>query len=478
MELRDPITGEPMSFARRVRRALARRFPRARTAYVQLRHRISRAPARLRRFQVTTRWLQRTVSDLWRRRRERRLTVGVDVTAFWEPLTGVGWYLYRLLEHLAERDDLRIRLYGPTIVASPDLEGPVVALPTGPALEKVSYRVPLDLILPAGWVIRCLRRLEPLLIAAEGNQVLFAPNYFLPRRFSLARAARVATIHDLGLRKVPWTLRRETLQELTTKLEHSLFEASHLISVSGAVRDELARYRYARPERVTVVYHGPGQLAAVEPTGLPEGTPPAYALHVGTLEPRKNVLTLLEAWRQLRRGLPGAPTLVLCGRFGWKSQAIQRAVRLAEREGWLRHLGYVSEGELASLYRQATLVVFPSLYEGFGLPALEAQWAGAPLVCSDLPVLREVAGDAALYAPPDRPDLLAESFRRVLSEPALRQQLVERGRARIESFSWASAARRTAAVWGRAAGRPLEDSPPSEGPSAGFHPPTPGEGAA
>ncbi len=466
MELRDPITGEPMSFARRLRRALARRFPRARTAYLQIRHGVPRALERPLRVHLTLRWIRQTCFDLLRRRQEERLTVGVDIAAFWEPLTGVGWYLYRLLEHLADRTDLRIRLYGPSIVASPDLEGPVEELPSGPALEHVTYQVPEDLLLPAGWVIRILRSLEPLLIAAEGNQVLFAPNYFLPRRYSLARAARVATVHDLGLRKVPWTLQRETLQELKTKLEHSLFEATHLISVSDAIREELNHFRYAKPERVTVVHHGPGQLVEVEAVGLPEGTPSPYGLHVGTLEPRKNVLTLIRAWRRLRSRLPNAPGLVLCGKFGWRAQAIRQAVAIAQREGWLRHLGYVSEGELAALYQQAAVVVFPSLYEGFGLPALEAQWAGTPLVCSDLPVLREVAGDAALYAHPERPDLLADCLARVLCDSDLRQQLVARGRERIGHFSWETAARKTAVVWGRAAGRVLADTQP---PASGEH---------
>ncbi|MDH3254852.1 MAG: glycosyltransferase family 4 protein, partial [Acidobacteriota bacterium] len=387
------------------------------------------------------------------RRREPRLTVAVDIAAFWEPLTGIGWYLYRLLEHLAHRDDLRLRLYPPTTVWSHDLSQPAVPLPTGPAIELVRRTVPDELLFPAGWVIKLLRRLEPLLIAADANTVLFAPNFFLPRRFRLARAAQVATIHDLGVKRVPWTLRRATMRELRERLEHQVYESERLITVSSAVRDELVECGYAERERVHVVHHGPGQLAAVEPGPLPSGTPELYGLHVGTLEPRKNITVLIDAWRRARAKLPDCPPLVLCGRYGWKAGAIRSAVQQAVTEGWAHHLGYVDDPQLAALYRGAEIVVFPTVYEGFGLPAVEALFADTPLVCSDLPVLRESTGEAALFVPPGRADLLADAIVSVLTEPDVRHELIVRGRRRVAQLSWSRSADLTARVWFAAAGR-------------------------
>jgi alpha-1,3-rhamnosyl/mannosyltransferase len=253
----------------------------------------------------------------------------------------------------------------------------------------------------------------------------------------------VITVHDLGLRTVPWTLRSETLRELTDKLEHSIFEARRIITVSEAIKTELGEYGYAEAERVRAVHHGPGHLSEIEPGDLPGGVPPSFALHVGTLEPRKNVEMLLAAWRLLRRRRPDAPALVFCGRFGWKAGEIRTALELAAAEGWAHHLGYVSEEELAALYHEAQLVVFPSLYEGFGLPAVEAFWAGTPLVCSDIAALREVAGEAALYAPADRPDLFAERVDELLGSEAVRESLAARG-----------SAQRTIEVWREAAGLP------------------------
>jgi glycosyltransferase involved in cell wall biosynthesis len=161
------------------------------------------------------------------------------------------------------------------------------------------------------------------------------------------------------------------------------------------------------------------------------------------VEPRKNVPTLLAAWRLLRRRID-PPTLVLCGGFGWKAEEVRREIAEAEREGWAVHLGYVGAAEMAALYHGAELVAFPSFYEGFGLPAIEALRAGAPLVASDLPVLREVAGDAALYAPPDRPDLWADRIAELLADSRLREEMKRRGRARAGLFDWRRAAAETA----------------------------------
>jgi glycosyltransferase involved in cell wall biosynthesis len=450
----DIETGDQaMSFSRRVRRSLARRFPRARKVY----HFLLRAGRRVRNFPrqsvVTTRWLWRCRTEIRRRQREPRLTIGIDIGPFWEPLTGVGWYLYRLLEHLADRDDVRIRLYPPTIIESflSPYPAPTVELPSGPALELVSYDLPGDLVIDDEPAVKWLREREANLVGRDRNQVLFAPNYFLPAHFNEVPGALVATIHDLGFRKVPWTLRDETLDGLAARLHETLTGAELLITVSHTVRDELVSYGYASTDQIRVVHHGAGLLKGVEAGELPSGVPPRFALHVGTLEPRKNISTLLACWRLLRERMSDAPTLVLSGRFGWKAEDLEAEVAAAEQEGWLRHLGYVPEEELARLYLEASIVVFPTLYEGFGLPSVEAMAAETPLVCSDIPVLHEVAGDAALYASPESPDELARQLQRVLTDERLSGELISLGRARLEAFDWERTAEETLAVWREAA---------------------------
>lgn len=391
-----------------------------------------------------------------RRRAEPRLTVAVDVNSFYEPLTGVGWYLHQILLHLAERDDVRLRLYGQRLVhADPWIPRPVAAFPAGPAIERIDYDAPDGLVIRPWRGRQVLRRLASLLMAVDGNQVLFAPNYLFPPLFWLARGARVATIHDLGVWKVPWAVRPDSGEALRERLERTLFEADLFLTPSEAVRRELVE-RGVAASRVRAIHHGTGLVgegSTAQPPSPPTRTPLRYALHVGTVEPRKNVATLLAAWRLLWLRRADPPPLVLCGGFGWQAEEARREIGAAEAEGWLVHLGYVSLEELAALYRGAELVALPSFYEGFGLPAVEALRAGAPLLASDLPVLREVAGDAALYAPPDRPDLWADRAGELLADSSLRADLRRRGLERAALFDWRRAAEETVQAFRAAAGR-------------------------
>jgi alpha-1,3-rhamnosyl/mannosyltransferase len=406
------------------------------------------SPRRLRR---TFRWLWEIAGEIRRRRAEPRLTVAVDVNSFYEALTGVGWYLHQILAHLADRDDLRLRLYGQSLVeADPGAPRLAVEVPAGPAIERVVHEAPDGLVVPPWRANQILRRLAPLLAAADGNRVLFAPNYLFPPLFRLARGARVATIHDLGLFKVPWAVRPDSAEALRERLDRTLFEADLLLTPSEAVRRELIE-RGVSSDRVRAIHHGTGTMTDAAAGILPPGTPPRYALHVGTVEPRKNVPALLAAWRLLRARGIDPPVLVLCGGWGWKAEEVRKEIETAEREGWALHLGYVGPGELSALYRGAELVALPSFYEGFGLPAIEALRTGAPLVASDLPVLREVAGDAALYAPPDRPDLWADRIAELLADSSLREDLRRKGRERAKRFDWNRAAEETARAFRGAA---------------------------
>jgi len=411
-----------------------------------------------RRWRRTVSWVASIVADVRRRRREPRLTVGVDVNSLYEPLTGVGWYVHQLLLHLASAVDVRLRLYGQSLVeGDAGAPRPVVEMPAGAAIERVVYDAPDGLVVPPWRARQLLRKLAPLLVAADGNRVLFAPNFIAPRTFRFAGGARVATVHDLTLQRLPEAARPDTATALAQELERTLLTTASLVTPSAAVRDELIA-RGVAPARVRAIHHGPGQLATLTAGELPPGTPPEYGLYVGTLEPRKNLPLLLAAWERLHRRSAKTPPLVLCGRWGWHAGDLTAAVNRGVAGGWLVHLGYVPPAGLAALYRGATLLALPSLYEGFGLPVVEAFAAGTPVVASDLPVLREVAGDAALFAPASDVDAWTAALLRVLGDATLRADLAARGRARADRFDWRRAAAAHVEVWRSAAAREGRDA--------------------
>lgn len=410
------------------------------------------------------RWLRDQRRVLRRRREEERLTVAVDVSPFWEPLTGIGWYLYRLLQHLAHRDDVRLRLYGPDLVDKGDQPPPVVPLPEGPALEVVRWRIPEDFSAVHYWLADRLRRREPWLIARDHNDVVFAPNFLPPPRFEGCPGALVATVHDLSVEVVPETMRESTRRRLATELRRTLDAATLVLTDAEAVRREIVDAGLASAERVRAVHLAPASGSSMpdhvdgRSGARPESLPPRYVLHVGTLEPRKNLPVLLDAFEELHRSWDGAdpaPSLVLVGGLGWKSDALARRLDAlaASDAAWLHREGYADEARLADLYRHAEWLVLASRYEGFGLPAVEAMAAGVPLLLSDLPVLREVADDAALYAPPDDVSAWTSTLRRALGDESLRAEMARRSRRRAERFDWGRTAEETVDVWRQAAAR-------------------------
>jgi glycosyltransferase involved in cell wall biosynthesis len=418
-----------------------------------IRRGINNAFFRLRpsRIAATGRWTWQLVSAIEARRRATGLTVAVDVTPLFGDRTGVGWYLHCLLTELSQREDLHLRLYGRSVFVHPNDEQISGDLPRGPAIAHIAHQVPDDLTVSREWLLRVLRALEPVLIAADGNRVVFAPNFVPPKRFRWARGGLVVTVHDLSFRNLSWTLHDDTRRALAAQLDRTLARAQLVLTDSVTVQRELiaSGLRTARASRAIPL--GPGHLSAAPDAAFPAEVPHRFALHVGTFEPRKNLPMLLRAWEQLHSRSQVMLPLVLCGAPGWKNDDLRPILSQGEHARWLINLGYVSDGVLGELYRRAVMVCCPSLYEGFGLPVLEAMGMGTPVLASDIPVHREVAGTAAVLLPPDDPTRWATEAAALASDDDRRRELATRGRSRASEFSWRRAATDTAAAWAAAA---------------------------
>jgi len=279
--------------------------------------------------------------------------------------------------------------------------------------------------------------------------VLFIPAHVLP----LVHPPRsVVTIHDLGYLYYPQAhpLLERLYLDLSTRFSSRL--AAHLIAASHATKADLVAKYGVADSKISVIHLGLGEEFRVTTEREPlervrekYGLQGEYLLYVGRIHPRKNLSRLLEAFRLFRERMPGY-MLVIAGRGS--QQALGEAAHMEN----MRLLGYVEQGDLPALLSGARAFILPSLYEGFGLPMVEAMACGTPVAASDIPALREVGAEAVLFFDPHNVQDMAQAMERIASDETLRQELVARGLERARGFSWARCAQETLAVLERVGG--------------------------
>jgi len=295
-------------------------------------------------------------------------------------------------------------------------------------------------------------------MARRPPDLLFVPAHILP---PIRPRLSLVTIHDLGYLHFPRAhpLFQRLYLDLSTRWNAHV--ATHLLADSEATKADLVVCYGVPPEKVTVAYpgydedlapvHDPAAIAAVKAR---YGISGDYFLYLGTLQPRKNLSRLVAAFAVLQSAtLKPETQLVLAGRRGWLYDDLFARVRRLGMENRVLFPGYVSETDKAALLSGALAFVFPSLYEGFGLPVLEAQACGCPVVCSDTSGLPEAAGEGALLVDPADTAALAGAMARLAGDPALRVSLVERGFANLRRFSWERCAHTVLVVFERLLGR-------------------------
>jgi glycosyltransferase involved in cell wall biosynthesis len=266
----------------------------------------------------------------------------------------------------------------------------------------------------------------------------------------------VVTVYDLSFMHYPEAFRPWNRWYLRYFTALSARRARRVIAISESTKQDVVRMLGVAPERVDVAYCGvdkifrpltPGQVARFR---VDRALPDRFILFLGTLEPRKNVHKLIRAYSRLHTVEPSIPKLVVAGGKGWYYDQIFAEVESLGLTDQVIFPGYVVHEELPLWYNAAELFVYPSRFEGFGLPVLEAMACGRPVITSDVASLPEVAGDAALLVSPDDETQLAEAMQCALSDQALRQQMIIKGQVRAASFTWARTARHTLRAYSRA----------------------------
>jgi glycosyltransferase involved in cell wall biosynthesis len=273
----------------------------------------------------------------------------------------------------------------------------------------------------------------------------------------LRHGRAILTVHDLSFRRRPECADAALVAYLNRAVPPSIQRANLVLADSLSTKADLVELLGVPAEKIDVLYPGVGDiyqpvrdqktLAAVrQKYNLPDN----FVLFVGTIEPRKNLVTLLKAWAQIgNRQSAIGNKLVIAGGKGWLYKDTFATVERLGLSGDVIFLGYVPEPDLPALYSLARLFVFPSLYEGFGLPPMEAMACGTPVVCAHTSSLPEVAGDAALLVDPLDTDGLAAAMQQALSDEGLRARLVERGFRQAAHFTWRAAAQQLLAIYER-----------------------------
>ena len=297
----------------------------------------------------------------------------------------------------------------------------------------------------------------PIALQRAKVDLFHAPHYVVS---PLTRCPYVVTIHDcIHLRFPEYLPNRLAYTYARTMMRVAAQRAKRVFTVSNASKDDILHYLRVPSSHVEVVYNALDERLREPPT--PEElqlvrlryqlTSP-YILYAGNIKPHKNLDRLIESYALLRRqGIVGVNLLVIGDDIS-KYSNLRRLVHKFQLHKYVRFLGFVPDATLASLYRLASVFVFPSLYEGFGLPTLEAMAADVPVITSNTSSLPEVVGDAALLIDPRDPAAIADAMARVLGEPALRAELIRRGRERVHAFSWERSVERIHQVYAEVAG--------------------------
>jgi glycosyltransferase involved in cell wall biosynthesis len=348
---------------------------------------------------------------------------------------GVSNYVEALLTHLGLVDQ-RNRY---TVYTTRGLDGAALRLPPNFAIRP--SRLPtINPRIRIPWE----QLLAPILLRLTRADVFHGVLNIAPLACPVPS---VITIHDLAFLSFPQTFRRVNRSYLTWATRTSARRAARILAVSQFTKQEIVRLLGIPPERIVVTYDAcdarfappdPRELAAFRTR---KGLPERFILFVSTLEPRKNVTTLLEAYARIA-GSTDAP-LLIGGAKGWLYEPIfarLEALGLGDR---VRFVGFIDAAELPLWYAAATVFTLPSLYEGFGMPLLEAMACGTPVVTTTSSSLPEVVGDAGLLVPPTGADELAAALLRLLDDAGLRDELRERGLRQARRFSWRETAERT-----------------------------------
>ncbi len=349
---------------------------------------------------------------------------------------GINNYIQGLLANLEVPQGLELHVFSPEPQPKDEFKNSHrVWHPSGAALKRPIPRIIWEQTVLPAWC-RALR-----------IEALHSPAYVCPLAMS---TSSFVTVHDLSFELLPRLFNRMNSLYLRTFTRLALKRAAVIVAVSESAKRDIVRVYGIPKERIQVIYNGvdrrfrPLSPATVQDFKSRKGLPDAFYYYHGTLEPRKNVEGLIRAYAQLPASLRGRMPLIISGALGWLYEPVLELAHSLAAD--IRFVGYVDDEELPLWYNSATVFVFPSLYEGFGLPPLEAMACGLPTIVSNRGSLPEIVADGAVIADPLDTELLASEMARLTEDQAM-LEMRDRGIKRAAIFDWRQTARRVERVY-------------------------------
>jgi glycosyltransferase involved in cell wall biosynthesis len=349
--------------------------------------------------------------------------IGIDGNEANQPIrAGVGQYAFHILSNLAKLDQKNRYLIYLKDQPLPDMPQESTNwhyLVFGPQKLWTKFALPLHLF-----------------TQKTKLNFFFSPNQYSPL---FSPCPTIPTVHDIGYLSFPEQFTTKDLYQLTYWTKASLSKAKHIIAVSEFTKSELIKTYHLDPQKISVVYNGvdnPPKFQ-VPSTKLQVGQP--FFLSVGTLKPNKNIPYMLEAFA-LFTNKQSKFNLVIAGKKGWLFDNIFSTVKKLKLESKVIFTDYITESEKWWLYTHAAATLIPSLYEGFGIPAIESQKVGTPVIASHIDSLKEILQDSALYVDPQSPSDLAQKMASIIN-PSIHQKLSQLGLKQSHNFSWENSAK-------------------------------------
>ena len=367
------------------------------------------------------------------------MRIGVDVRLFYYQMAGISWYTFRLLSALARIDSVN------SYVLLQHYKQPEL-LVKGPRFSRATLFTP-----PHHRFEQWPLSIETKLLKLD---LIHSPDFIPPLHNKIPA---VITIHDLAFLLYPQFVTAASARYYG-QVEEAVRRASRIIAVSQSTRHDIIELLGAPANKIDVIYEAADPMyrpleqrearEILRKAGIE--APAQFILAVGTIEPRKNLKTLIQAYALLREQYNHSLPLLLAGSAGWLSDDVHQLVTELGLEKQVRFLGKTPNQQLLAFYNLATVLAHPARYEGFGLPPLEAMACATPCVCSNAGSLPEVVGDAALLVQPEDVEAWAAALHRVISDDSLQQDMSRKGVARARQFSWKKAARETLETYRKA----------------------------